>query len=119
MNKSDLKLLIMLGIIIIGLLSLFRLFLNHPSNEAKVYFDGQLILTINLTIDRKYEVDGFLGPVLIEVKNKKIRVEKENSPLHLCSQTGFVNNLNTPLICLPNKIVIKSSVSNNIDAIVK
>ena len=43
--------------------------------------------------------------VIIEVKDNRIRVKKETSPLHICSKQGYSKSV--PIICLPNKIIIK------------
>lgn len=94
-----------------------KLILKTDSNYAYVYYENKVILEIDLRINREYTVKGYNGDVLIEVKDKKIRVEKETSPLHICSKQGYVDD-NTPIICLPNKIIIKiESKNNNLDAI--
>ena len=69
---------------------------------------------IDLTKDDEYSVTGYNGDVLIEVKNGMIRVKKENSPLNICSKQGFVKDM--PIICLPNKIVIKLG-NNELDSV--
>ena len=72
-------------------------------------------------LDREYIVDGALGEVVIEVLDKKIRVKEETSSKHLCSKEGFTNDSLRPIICLPNKIVIKiinKKDNNDIDGVV-
>jgi hypothetical protein len=116
MNKYDKRLIIILLLFIIILLSL-KLIFKSNSNYAYVYYKNEVILEIDLRINKEYIVDGYNGEVLIEVKDKKIRVEKETSPLHICSKQGYVSD-NTPIICLPNKIIIKiENKDNNLDAI--
>ena len=51
------------------------------------------------------------------VKNKKIKVLKEDSPLHLCSKQGYISKSYESIICLPNKIVIKLENNSDIDVI--
>ena len=46
-----------------------------------------------------------------------IRVKKETSPLHICSKQGYSKSV--PIICLPNKIIIKLVNDNEYDAISK
>ena len=55
--------------------------------------------------------------VRIKVKNKKIKVLKEDSPLHLCSKQGYISKSYESIICLPNKIVIKLENNSDIDVI--
>ncbi len=46
------------------------------------------------------------GEMIIEIKNSQIRVEKEESPLHVCSKQGWVSIPNIPITCAPNYVVI-------------
>ena len=113
MNKNDIKLVVIVLIVIILLFSLavFR----KKANIANVYYENELILEINLSINKTYEVDGYNGKVTIEVLNNQIRVVEENSPYHLCSKQGFVSKSGESIICLPNKIIIELP-SDELDA---
>ena len=122
MNKSDLKLII--GLLLITLIAI--LFINTRDNnnpkEALVYYENNLVLTIDLSIEKakEYKVEGFNGEVLIESKDGKVRVIDEISPLHICSYQGWIKSAPAVIVCLPNKIVIKViDKENKIDAIVR
>ena len=123
MNKSDLKLIIV--IVLIAIIVLFMIaILNDTSNKkALVYYDNNLVLTIDLTETEKkeYLVDGYNGVVKIIAEGGKIKVDEEDSPLHLCSKQGFIEETYETIVCLPNKIVIKivSSKDNNLDTILR
>ena len=117
MNKSDIKLVIVLLIVsIIGVI-VFKL-VGESGGSALVYHDGELIKTIDLSIDNKYVVNGDNGDVVIVVSGGKIKVDEENSPLHLCSKQGYISNTYESIVCLPNKIVINIS-GYELDAVVK
>ena len=82
MNKNDIKLIIF--IIIIG--AVFILFINihkEEGNAIEVYYEDKLILSADLNVNDVYTVDGKLGDVVIEVKDRKVRVLKENSPRNI------------------------------------
>ena len=112
MNKFDIKLIL----IILIFSFLLLIFLNNDkSNYAFVYYDNKEVLKIDLNINDDYSVNGFNGEVIIEVKNNKLRVKKEDSPLHICSKQGWVNK--GSIVCLPNKIVINFD-SDELDTIV-
>lgn len=104
MNKSDIKLLIIIVIIAILLLLLIR---GKTGSYAYVYYENKVIKKIDLNIDEIYTVSGYNGDIVIEVKNKSIAVIKETSPLNICSKQGFVKTSIEPIICLPNKIIVK------------
>lgn len=108
MNRNDIKLIIIVLVITIILfsLSLFQKKANI-ARKANVYHENDLILEIDLSINKTYEVAGDNGKVVIEVLNNQIRVVEENSPYHLCSKQGFISNSGQSIICLPNKIIIE------------
>lgn len=64
------------------------------------------IMRIDLSQDGDYDVDGTLGNVHISVKDGSVAVTQENSPNHYCSMQGYVDSVNTPIVCLPNDTVI-------------
>lgn len=114
MNKSDIKLIIILLILFIPI-SLLVLINSSNGNKALVYYNNKLIKTIDLNINDKYTVNGYNGEINIEVKNKKIRVLNEISQKHLCSKQGFISSSYESIVCLPNKIVIKITNDNKLD----
>jgi len=117
MNKSDLKLVIVIILIILIIYSVIR-FTKVEGKTAIVYYKDEVILNIDLSIDNEYIVDGELGDVVLEVENGKIRVKKENSPKNICSKEGFVGDSSRTLICLPNKIIVKIVGDTEIDGVV-
>lgn len=116
MNKHDIGLLVFL--ILLSFSSFFLFLKKEESVVAHVYFEDKLVLTIDLTVDKTYEVEGYNGKVKLEVKDKKIRVNQENSPLHLCSKQGYISKSYESIICLPNKIYVEID-SSDYDAIVR
>lgn len=111
MNKSDIKLIIIILLIAITVLFVIAIINKNNSKEALVYYDNNLILTIDLneSEEKIYKVDGLNGEVKIVAVNGKIKVDEEESPLHLCSKQGFIEESYESIVCLPNKIVIKIS----------
>ena len=57
-------------------------------------------LDIDMTMT--YNEPEFLAPITLEIKDSKVRVEKEESPLNYCSIKGFTNQIADPVMCLPN-----------------
>lgn len=120
MNKNDLKLIIVLLIIVSISLLGFKLLEKDSNKKAIVYYENEIILIIDLAEDKEYQVDGHNGKVNIVVKDGKIKVDSENSPLHLCSNQGYISSTYETIVCLPNKITIKiESKNNELDTIIK
>ncbi|MBE6144275.1 MAG: NusG domain II-containing protein [Firmicutes bacterium] len=118
MNKTDIKLIgIILLIALIFLLS-FKLFEKNDNKQAIVYYENKKVLTVNLNEKKEYKVDGYNGEVIIIVNNGKIKVEQENSPLHLCSKQGYISKSYETIVCLPNKISIKIIGNEELDVVV-
>lgn len=118
MNRAD-KIFIS---IIIGLvfLSYVPLWIKdyHNKNRLKevvVNYKNEEVLRVNLDLDGTYQVEGTLGTVDVEVKSSAVRVEKENSPYHLCSIQGWVKDTNRPIICLPNHIIVQIEAKDNME----
>jgi hypothetical protein len=82
---------------------------NRPSGDlfVSVYIETTLVdqysLYDNQTIvfsQATYPI--LLGDVTLEITNERIRVEKETSPLNICSAQGWVGTPGLPIICAPN-----------------
>lgn len=125
MNKAD-KIFIVI-VILCAILSYVPLLISDYLNsdkkkEAIVSYKNDVVLAIDLYKNGVYTVDGTLGPVDIEVQDQAVRVEKENSPYHLCSIQGWVSQPNRPIICLPNNIVVEikaSETNEDVDTVIQ
>ena len=117
-NKSD----IILMCIIISISSIFLLIntlTSKKGTKALIYYDNKLIKTIDLSYDKTYTVKGYNGDVVLVVKNNRIKVASESSPLHLCSKQGYISKSYESIVCLPNKIVIEISSQKLVDTVVR
>lgn len=113
---------ILIGILIVILLfiCISLEFMKQKGSAAVVYYKNEPVLTIPLDTEIKtYEVMGENGIVEIVAGNGKIKVEEENSPLHLCSRQGWVDSSTQTIVCLPNKIVIQIEDEQELDGVVK
>ena len=120
MNKHDISLISILFILVIIIYLTINLTNNKSTNNAFVYYDNDLILTIDLSLEeKKYEVNGYNGKIVIKAGNGKIKVDEENSPLHLCSKQGYISKSYESIICLPNKIVITLDNLEDVDTVIK
>lgn len=118
MNRYDISL-----VVILVLLVTITFFLRSSDNpkQAIVSYDSNVLLTIDLSDKtyRTYHVNGYNGDILIETVDGKIRVVEENSPRHLCSKQGYIENSYESIVCLPNKVVIEIEDADAVDTVVK
>lgn len=116
MNKADKRLIII--IILSALLWCVPLVIIHLQTQNKikdvvVNYKNNEVLRAPLTTNKTYQIKGTLGNVKVEVKAEKVRVEKENSPYHLCSIQGWVSQSSYPIVCLPNDVVVQIEATND------
>lgn len=105
MKKADVVLILSIMAACL-LLMIPMLFSHHTASVAVVRVRNEEKMRIDLSRDGSYEVEGTNGPVHIEVKNGKVAVSQENSPHHYCSLQGYVDSVNTPIVCLPNETIV-------------
>ena len=82
---------------------------------AELLSDGALIQTVNLNADQEFTVPCPGGYNTVTVKNGKIAVTEASCPDHYCMDRKFCNG-GTPIVCLPNKLVIRFLDEQDIDA---
>lgn len=86
---------------------------------AKVYQDGTLIKTIDLsavTESYSFTVESENGAYnTIEVRPGEIAVVEASCPDKVCINMGFIKNPSLPISCLPNKLVIQLENTNTVN----
>ncbi|MCM1064600.1 MAG: NusG domain II-containing protein [Eubacterium sp.] len=90
---------------------------------AEIYQDGELLTSIPLDgMDApwRFTVTGENGCTNeIEVRSDSIGIVSADCPDKLCVHQGFISNASLPVICLPNRLVIRlrDADSESIDTI--
>jgi len=116
----------------IGVLLLNRV----PVSYARIYRDGDLIETVDLTavtepfkisiIDGVGDVDAndngsdTKSSYMLEVDHGRIRVSAADCPDLICFHQGWRSGGMLPIVCLPNRIVVtfEGRSSDDVDAVV-
>lgn len=98
--------------------SLLSVWLLHgkPTQTARIYQDGKLIQTVDLSHDQIFTVTYGEQENTVTVKDGKIAVTYATCPDQYCVKKGWQNS-GAPIVCLPNRLVIFFSDSPT-DAIV-
>ena len=71
-----------------------------------IYQDGTLLQTVALDRDQIITVEGPAGKNVICIKNGEIFVQEADCPDKVCVKHGALLSGGTPIICLPNRLVI-------------
>ena len=122
-NKIDIIILSFSIIFILLIVVLSNIITGNVTGDYKyvvVSINGEERFKYNLDEDRTIELDKdkyetLLGDMVIEIKDGKVRVSKEESPKNYCSKQGWVSSVATPIVCLPNSVVITIIGQNDSD----
>ena len=112
MNKSAKLILAALVLLAAGSAALLLL---RPAGEAhptaRITLDGELVREIDLTEITQswsFTVEGKTGLTnTILVEPGRIRVSEADCPDQICVHQGFISDGTTPIVCLPNKLIIQ------------
>lgn len=89
------------------------LFISSVSSQSRVvgiYKDGSLVEKIDLnsvTGEREITLSGDYGDNVILVSNGHIEMKSADCPDKTCVNHGELKSSSSPIVCLPNKVVIK------------
>ncbi len=105
---------LLLFVVIVAIVLTAVLATGHKAEYAEVYVDGNLRYTLNLAENKS--VDILDGRMTIKVENRKVFVEHSDCSEQLCVHSSPIGNSGGIIVCLPNKVVIKT-VSKKVDAV--
>ncbi len=118
MNRFDIICIPLLTVTAIIISCLIFFLPSNKGGSVSIYIQSKEEYSLDLNIDQililkkgeynkeLHQYPSLLDDMTIEIKNKKVRVEKEESPLHVCSKQGYVSKVNMPIVCAPNAVVI-------------
>ena len=72
-----------------------------------VYQDGKLLRTLDLRQDTVFTVEGPAGENTVTVAGGEVFVSQADCPDQVCVAHGFLVSGKEPIICLPNRLVIR------------
>ena len=84
--------------------------LGRGGTVARVYLDGELVRTIDLSqVEEGYtfSVDSSAGTNTIQVEPGRIRVSRADCPDQVCVGQGWISTSAAPIVCLPHRLVIQ------------
>lgn len=120
--KSKKTLIISLILIFIfGVIGSLWLIFKPHSQTIQIIQDSKILYTFDLesTNDQTIEVDYNGNKNIIQIQNHHICIIDAECPDKTCMKMGELKSRAAPIVCLPNKLVIKFAETDEIDAIVK
>lgn len=122
-NKIDLFILSFALIFIVLIVIVSNILTGNVNGKIKyvvVSIDGEDRFKYSLDENRvielkKKDYPTLLGDMIIEIKDNRVRVKEEESPKNYCSKQGWIGSVATPIVCLPNSVVVTIIGQNDSD----
>lgn len=112
--------ILIFSLVAIASFSFVRLFfISNEGREALIKVGNGPVQRVSLKTDRRINLEGEKGKVVIEVKEGRVRVVESSCFQKICVNTGEINKPGQNIICLPNKVLvtIEGKESPKIDAV--
>ena len=101
----------LLALLVAGSAAFLLLRPKSEGHVARITLDGQVVEEIDLSrVERPYTltVDGPGGfSNTITVEKGRICVSEAGCPDQICVHQGYISDGTTPIVCLPNKLIIE------------
>ncbi len=81
---------------------------------AEILLDGELYAAVDLRKDQTFTVTSEWGSNTVIVEHGAVRVEEATCPDHVCVKQGACSG-GTPIVCLPNRLVIQFPGGSGVD----
>ena len=98
-------------------LSIWLLWPREDAARVQIKSQGEVLYTLDLSRNQELTVTTGQGSNTITIKDGKIAVTAADCPDHYCMQRGWCTS-GTPIVCLPNGLVIEFLEGSEIDGAV-
>jgi len=73
--------------------------------KAYIYHDSRLIKALDLRQDGSFDI--LEGKMRVQVKARGIRITYSDCLRHICTHTGWIQNVGQTIVCVPNHVMIE------------
>ena len=108
--------------LVLAIISIIIIFIMQSANTvgktAEIYSDNKLIKTVSLNKDDEFTIKNGDNYNIVRIRNGKISVCESDCKNQICVKQGEIDNSLLPIVCVPNRLVIRvdSSKQDSIDA---
>ena len=122
MVKTRVWIIVIAAILLLSAAALVYVNAQRPAGHiAKVYVDGEVVLTVDLDAVTAPEEHTFYyneGWNTVTVEPGRICVSEADCPDGVCVDTGWLPGAARPIVCLPHHLVIElTDADDAIDAV--
>lgn len=110
MNKKVLALLAVVGGIFIGSVILLLVGMQPPEERTvQIVQDGRVLYTFDLNTaeNQSFRIETEDSYNIVTIENGEIFVSEAGCPDKTCMKSGMLRAENLPIVCLPNRLVIR------------
>ncbi len=114
--KNRIWILIFSAVLLVCALAWLYISNFSGSKVVGIYQNGNLVEKVDLntvTAQREITLTGDSGKNVILLSHGSIKMKSAECPDKICVNHGELVNIASPIVCLPNKIVIKFENSAN------
>lgn len=110
MKKKDMIVIGAIALIILGIYVGIQYFMK-PTEMIVVKHHSKVVLELDINKDGYYTINGDIGEVNIEVKDKQYRVIEVDCPDKICEKEGWktIDDI-TPIVCMPNAVIVERAL---------
>lgn len=121
MKSKKLWIAVCIVIFLVGIIGSLWLIFKPHSQTVQIIQDGKVLYTIDLekSEDQTIEVEYQGSKNVIQIQDHQICVIDAECPDQTCVKMGELKSSAAPIVCLPNKLVVKFAETDEIDAEVK
>ena len=114
--KTKYWIFLLAGLLVVCLALSLPLLSGESSRFAEISSDGKPIKTVDLLADQQFTVESAGGYNVVTVKDGKIAVTEASCPDHYCMDRGYCNG-GAQIVCLPNRLIIRFTGGQTVDAV--
>lgn len=109
MKKHKILIISCILIFILGIAGSIFMILKPHGQNVEIIQDGKILYTINLdnSGDRTIITEYQGNKNVIRIENHKIYMEDAECSDHTCIKMGVLESGASPIVCLPNKLMIQ------------
>jgi hypothetical protein len=74
-----------------------------------VYRDNTVIAEYPLSADGEYTVQGYVGPMVVEIRDGRVSVIHSTCRRQICVRTQAVSHPGRQIVCAPNHVIVRVS----------
>ncbi len=117
-TSNTLWIILFLVLAIISVLIIFIMnSVKTAGKTAKIYSNNRLVRTVSLNNDDEFTIENGKNYNIIRIRNGKISVCEADCKNQICVNQGEIDNDLFPIVCVPNRLVIRvESETQDVDA---